>query len=61
MLLDPNDPRCAPVPREQEDAGRAWWDSVCLPGDSICDVAERLGMKPSEVSAIKRGRRRHGA
>jgi len=61
MLLDPNDPRCTPIPREQQDAGQAWWDSVSLPGDSIRDVAERLGLKSSEVSAIKRGARRHGA
>ncbi len=55
MLLDPEDPRCRPLAAEHVEAGRAWWDAVSLSGETIFEVAQRLGMGSAEVSAIKRG------
>lgn len=55
MLLDPNDTRCRPLEAEHIEAGRAWWEAVSFPGETIFEVAQRLGMGSAEVSAIRRG------
>ncbi|MEB3421894.1 hypothetical protein ACFSDD_09155 [Salipiger marinus] len=55
MLLDPIDPRANRGEPPHRDAGRAWWQATAQSGETMHDVSLRLGMRVSEISAIKNG------
>lgn len=45
-----------PLVIKRRAAGHAWYEQQRRDGDLMVDVAIRLGMKPSQVSAIRQGR-----
>ncbi len=40
----------------RREAGHRWYESVRQPDELMFEVGLRLGLKPSEVSAIRQGR-----